>query len=298
MTKRISPRQARKIDHCVLPVEDLQAARERLTLLGFTVAPDGVHPFGTENACVYFDDDSFLEPLAIGQRETAEAAAIAGNVFVARDQAFRFRVGENGFSALVFATEDAAADHARFSRNGMSAGPELAFQRAFVAPDGSEGAASFRLAFAADLRAPDAFFFTCQRVNRPKLDRSALRRHANGALGIAEVVLSEPNPTDFQYLLQEVANQRDVNAHSFGMDVDVEEAKISVLNAAGLRAWFGAERGPERGLRFEAVVFRVSDLDHVRQLLFGKVETRSLGNRLIVAPAPGQGTILAFEAVL
>ena len=59
---------ARRIDHCVLPVADLAGARDRLTRLGFTVAPEGRHPFGTHNACVYFADDTFLEPLAVGDR--------------------------------------------------------------------------------------------------------------------------------------------------------------------------------------------------------------------------------------
>ncbi|MEO1399011.1 MAG: VOC family protein, partial [Pseudomonadota bacterium] len=39
----------RSIDHLVFPVADIGAARERYTQLGFTVAPDGKHPFGTEN---------------------------------------------------------------------------------------------------------------------------------------------------------------------------------------------------------------------------------------------------------
>jgi hypothetical protein len=295
MSDRISPRVSRPIDHCVLPVRDLDQARARLTSLGFTVAPVGVHPFGTENACVFLADGTFLEPLAIGQRETAEAAALAGNAFVARDAAYRFRKGGDGFSALVFGTRDAGADHAQFVRAGMSGGKPLAFSRAFVDRGGLSDTATFRLSFAADMRAPDAFFFTCERVNTPNVDRSALQVHANGAAGIATVVLSEPNPTDFQYILQEVANQRDVEAHSFGMDVETAHGRISVLNADGLKAWFGLDRGPERGLALEAIVFRVADLDATRRALGPDVESATIGGRLVVRPAPGQGATFAFE---
>ena len=167
-------RTARPLDHVVLPVADLAIARERHELLGFKVAPIGVHPFGTENACVFFKDGTFLEPLAIGQRETAEAASLAGNVFTARDAAFRFRKGAEGFSAVVMGSDDAAGDHAQFEKAGISAGGILDFGRDFVTPEGQASRMDFRLAFAADLRSPDSFFFTCQRINVPKADRSAL----------------------------------------------------------------------------------------------------------------------------
>jgi len=77
----------RTIDHIVLPVADINVARERYERLGFTVAPDGKHPFGTENCCVFLEDGTFLEPLGIAQRETCEAKAIKGHTFVANDQA-------------------------------------------------------------------------------------------------------------------------------------------------------------------------------------------------------------------
>ncbi|HET7413662.1 MAG TPA: VOC family protein, partial [Pararhizobium sp.] len=182
------PTGPRPIDHCVLSTADLGVARARLAQLGFAVAPEARHPFGTKNACVFFADGTYLEPLAVAEREACEAAARAGNVFVARDQAFRFRNGDDGFSALAFATGDAAADDEAFRRAGISAGPPLSFARPFQAPSGETTEAGFRLAFAADLRAPDALFFTCERVNALPVDRSALESHGNGVTGISEIV--------------------------------------------------------------------------------------------------------------
>ena len=292
-----SPRQARRIDHCVLPVPDLDTARMRLASLGFTVAPDGLHPFGTENACVYFADDTFLEPLAIAQRETAEAAALKGNVFVARDAAYRFRRGENGFSALVMATDDAAADDRQFRENGMSAGRMLRFSRKAADASGKSGTASFKLAFAADLRAPDAFFFTCERVAAPAIDRSALQRHDNGVTGIAAIVMSESNPSDFQYFLQEVLNQRDVNAHSFGIELVAANGNVAAYTARGLKAWYGIESGCHgRGLRFRAFSVAVKNLDKTEKLLKkNKVACRRIAQRVVVDHAAGQGCVIAFE---
>lgn len=294
----VSPRIPRPVDHLVLPVVDLDTARARLEALGFTVAPIGIHPFGTENACIFFSDDTFLEPLAIGQRETCEVEARNGNVFVARDQAYRFRNGQDGFSALVMGTKDARADHKEFVKSGISAGEILDFSRAFKTPEGKEDTAGFRLAFAADLRAPDVFFFTVERVNTPKVDRTALQTHKNGVVGLREIVLSEVNPTDFQYPLQELVNQRDINAHSFGMDIRAANANITVLTPAGLRSFLGLGAPEnERGLRLQAFVVGVCDLAAVEILLANNnISTEKRGSRLIVHKAPGQGAAIVFEA--
>lgn len=288
--------QRRRLDHLVLPVSTLDTARARLSQLGFTVADDAAHPFGTENACVFFADKTYLEPLSVGERERCEAAARAGNVFVARDQAFRFRRGADGFSAIVVSSEDAAADHERFKDAGFSAGDPLDFSRAMRREDGSEAVASFRLAFAADLRAPDFFAFTCQRIAALPADRDALERHANGAMGIKAVVLSEANPTDFQYLLQTVVDTRNVEAHSFGMDIDCENVRLSVLSPDGMRGFLGCDTsGDERGLRARAIVLTVADLAATEQYLRAShVPFEQRGGRLLVLPAPGQGVLLAF----
>jgi hypothetical protein len=288
----------RPLDHLVLPTLDLSVSQERHERLGFIIAPKGVHPFGTENACVYVADGTFLEPLAIGQRETAEAETLAGNVFTARDAAFRFRKGLEGFSAIVVGSDDAAGDHKQFESAGVSAGKILDFGRDFVTPEGAKARMDFRLAFAADLRSPDSFFFSCQRINVPKADRSKLTAHENGVVSIKTVVMSEPNPTDFQYLLQTVANEREVEAHSFGMDVKLPNATLSVLTHAGLKAFYDLDtHGERRGILMRGIVFGVRDLAQTRHLLSSKaIEFAERGEKLIVKPQAGQGAVYVFEA--
>ncbi len=292
-----SDKAARRIDHLVLPTADLTVSRERLQTLGFTVAENARHPFGTENACVYFADGTYLEPLAVAQRETCEEAALSGNVFVARDLAFRFRRGEDGCSALVLRTQDAAQDRQSFLRSGLSAGDNLRFSRPYTTANGETAEASFELAFAADLRAPDIFFFTVQRLNPLDINRAALLKHVNGVTGIRQVILSEHNPSDFQYLLQAVTGQRDVNAHSFGLEIAADNGEICVFNTAGLKGFFGIDDGlTERGLRIRAVVLAVDGVDQLSSRFERDgVVFRSHGKRLIVPPAPGQGLHLVFE---
>lgn len=292
-----SPHQVRSVDHPVLPVEDLSIARARYQTLGFTVAPDAAHPFGTENCCVHFRDGTMLEPLAVGRRETCEAAALRGNTFVRRDQAYRFRQGEPGFSALALGSEDARADDAAFREAGFGGGQMVRFSRRVRNPEGENGEATFELAFAADDRAPDAFFFTCARIRVPDVDLSALQRHENGAAGIAEIVLSEVNPTDFQYPIQHILGQREVHSHSFGIELRAANATVSVLTPDGLKAWYGADAPrQQRGLLFQAVVLAADSLEQTADILReGGIGFERIGPRLVVQPAPGQGAILAFE---
>ncbi|MFZ1814444.1 MAG: VOC family protein [Rhizobiaceae bacterium] len=294
-----TPHKARAVDHLVLPVESLAASRRRYEQLGFSVARDAIHPFGTENACVFFKDGTYLEPLAIEKRGKCEDAARRGNVFVARDQAYRFRKGANGFSAISFRSADAAKDHKHFVKLGMSAGKILKFGRIFDDGKGNKARGEFRLAFAGDLRAPDCFFFTCERLNVPAVDRSALEKHANGAVSMKEIALSEVNPTDFQYLLQEVTGEREVNAHSFGMEIRTANANIAAYTAAGMKAWFGNSTGcgHGRGLQAKAIVLGVRDVSKTRSILeMNGVSFRMTGDRIVVDPDAGQGAMIAFEA--
>jgi len=294
-----SPRTPRPLDHLVLPVEDLDTARARHSALGFIVAADALHPFGTENACVFFEDGTYLEPLAIASREDCEEAARKGNVFVARDQAYRFRRGDSGFSALVVGSKDADADHDRFVELGMSGGEMLEFSRPMKLADGSELTASFKLSFAADLRTPDFFGFAVERINVPAADRSALTAHDNGVVGISEIILSEPNPTDFQYFIQELACNREVDANSFGMSIELDGTTITVFNKAGLETHLGVtDPSRERGLTGRAVVYKVRDLDAFASLLLkNDIPVRQVAGKLIVDPAPGQGAYYCFEEI-
>lgn len=280
----------RPIDHLVLPTADLGVARARLAKLGFTVAPDGLHPFGTANCCVYLPDGTFLEPLAVADPTKAEIAAMRGNVFVARDRAWRYRRGEEGFSALVFGTADADADHQEFARAGISAGDELAFSRPFLDASGRKDTASFKLAFAADLRAPDAFFFTCQRVNAPAVDRSALQRHENGAQRIKAIILEAPEPSDFAAFLQEVVCVRATRDQA-GLTFAAGNGEIRVRAGA-------TDKRPNPGLLLTSVAFGVESLEKVARLLqAGGVDHTAGDGRIVVAAGPGQGAGFIFEEV-
>jgi len=288
---------ARAIDHLVLPTASLAGARRRLTQLGFTVAPDAEHPFGTGNACVFLPDGTYLEPLATVSEQKLFEAMAKSNVFASRQLAFQFRRGVDGFSAVVFATDDAAADHARFQENGWSAGPMLEFARDFVDAAGNRDKASFRLAFAGDPRAPDCLLFTCQRVNAPKVDRHALEQHANGVVRLRAVVVAAPQPWDFGPWVTAASGATVTEILPDGTYVfAAANADLLMMQNQTLQRNFGPLSSGDQGLEARAVVFGVDNLRETKEyLLANKVECETLHGRLIVLPAPGQGAIFAFE---
>lgn len=278
------------VDHCVLPTATLGAARERLEALGFTVAPDARHPFGTANCCVFFEDGSYLEPLAVADRAAAQAAADADNTFVLRDRLFRLHSGEEGFSALVLRTQDAAADHARFVEQGISAGPPLSFSRPMVDRDGVRGEASFRLAFAAP-DSPACFFFTCERVAMPATGARLSQGHDNGALGIAKVLaVAGERQDDAAFLARLFAGAGDVQDWSLG------DAVFSLLAPREARRLYGIETGGEKRLRLAGIVFRVRETAVLLQrLAVAKIAHTVHEGSIVVPPAPGQGAHFIFE---
>lgn len=284
----------RPLDHLVLPVAGLDAARDRLTQLGFTVAPDGVHPFGTANCCVFFSDGTFLEPLDVADLALAQRHAAAGNVFTRHALQFRSRNGTEGFSALVFGTPNAARDHDAFVDRGMSAGDILYFERDFVAADGLRDRAAFRLAFAASTIAPDCLFFTCERVAVPKGDRSALLSHSNGVTGIAQVLMSAPDPSAVAGFLEEVSGAAAGKVDG-GIALHFGHFELRILTPSALAGQTGLppDDGPEP--RFRAVAFAGADVETLEvKLNDAGVDCHTAPAGLVVPPRQGQGCAFTF----
>ncbi|MDP9838043.1 catechol 2,3-dioxygenase-like lactoylglutathione lyase family enzyme [Neorhizobium huautlense] len=289
------------IDHIVLPTSSLDRARRRLSLLGFTVAADAAHPFGTGNTCVFMGDGTYLEPLSVVDAGLYERAIAAGNVFVAEDRHARAVMGDEGFSAIALATKDARSDHERFSRAKLSGGEMLEFSRLVRLPDGSEKLARFRLAFATRGDTDSFGVFTCQRLDPLPADRAALERHENGVSGLAEIVLvSEDAMAACVERLQIMFNGAADSAADSHHVFSASNAVVTLFSTSAFKAEFAADAGfaalPVPRLTGAAIVFRVSDLTVTRAVLAANdVAFMDKGSRIVVAPAPGQGAVFAFE---
>lgn len=188
----------RAIDHLVLAVRDLDRAAGIWRGLGFTLTPRAMHEdrMGTSNRLAQFGGRNFVELLEVDRPDRLQPHDLVGNppFYGFGDHNRRFLARREGLSMLVFASDDARADLARFQAAGLSTAAPFDFERQAVLPDGSRVTVSFSLAFAWSDAMPDVGFFACQNRAQRYFWKPDYQRHENGATGIAAVYLVSPEP--------------------------------------------------------------------------------------------------------
>ena len=257
-------------------VRDLDAAADMYRRLGFTVGARNAHPWGTHNRIVQFSG-FFIELLTV-----AEPEKIPPPEPHVRMQ----KVLESG---------GAAQDAEGFRAAGIGAFDPFHFEREARSPDGSRVTVGFSLAFAADPKAPDISFFTCEQHHPENFWNPQFQRHANTASEIAGAVLVAKNPTDHHIFLSVFVGERDLQVSSGGMTVRTPRGAIQVRNPAGFSNDYGIEPPDvSRGARLAAIRLRVGDGAMLRELLGrGGIEAAEQAGGLIVGPV--RGAVLIFE---
>jgi hypothetical protein len=281
------------IDHLVLPVTTLALARSRLTSLGFTVAPDARHPFGTGNCCVFFANRTYLEPVTIVDRTVADEAAANGVFFVRRIKRFTERQGE-GFAMLALNSNDAEADRAFFEQAGIIAGPTFRFSRMAALPDGGEREIGVVLAYAEHPGASDATLFTCQHLAAEVLFQAPYLAHPNGAVGVGSVIAVAENPGDYRALISAVTGVADLIETPSGLEAALGGQTLCILTPDAYRERFGlTPPDAKRGMLLAACDMLVADLD--RAIGYAGPTAMRQAGRIVVPPGPGLGMALAFR---
>jgi catechol 2,3-dioxygenase-like lactoylglutathione lyase family enzyme len=122
-----------RIDHVMICVPDLQQGVEQYTRLGFNVHAGGVHPGkGTHNALAYNDED-YVELLAI--RDEAEATA-AASWSTSGTPLTAFIAAGGGIRYVVIQSDDLSADVTAMRERGVDVSD--AMDGARRTPSGSE----------------------------------------------------------------------------------------------------------------------------------------------------------------
>lgn len=168
------------IDHAIIGVADLDAARDQYRRLGFAVTDRGRHVgWGTANYCVMFDHD-YLELLGL-----IDPAAFTNGLD-------RFLADGEGGLGVVFATPDAEASHALLGSAGLVA-PENALRELGRViengPDGQPVDLSFRNVHLAEGATPGLSAFLCQHLTPEKMRRPEWVAHPNTARGIISATI-------------------------------------------------------------------------------------------------------------
>lgn len=283
----------RPIDHVVLSLPDLDQACRRFGDLGFQTTPVARHNFGTENVIIPFSNGTFIEPLAIGDADDIAAYQNKRHPFVVRDQAYRYRHGgesfAGGFSMLVFSGDDVKKDRKLFRRAGLNTGKISRVKRPGL---------NIRTTFAMDERANDCTLFICERGDGVVEFDEHLTSHANGAIRLSRVVMVDDHPGDFCQYLGVVSGRQDPVQTDWGFDFALANGLLSIITPDGLKNEYGIDlTSPllRNGPRLVTYDVAVRSLDATAMMLAEKgIHASQVGNRVVVANAPGQGTALAF----
>jgi catechol 2,3-dioxygenase-like lactoylglutathione lyase family enzyme len=170
----------RQLDHVVFVVRDLRAAIDDYRRRGFTVTPGGEHADGmTHNAIVPFADGSYLELVAfhdLGQSLTHPWWNIAAD--------------GGGLADFALLSDDIAADTAALA--DLVKIP--AQQGGRITPSGVE--LTWRTAV---LKPPLPFIIEDLTPREFRVPGGAAADHANGAVGIASVVIGTTDLADTEW---------------------------------------------------------------------------------------------------
>ena len=287
--------EARAVDHLVLPFPNLRDARDFFARLGFTVAPDAVHPFGTGNACVFFADGTYLEPLAVVDAESYRSARRHGNLFVERHAEAIGAVPAPGISAAALKSRDALADRQRLTRAGVGELRLVEFERSFRGEDGPARTLSFRLAFACQPGDAQATFFFCEPRHGAAPNRERLAAHPNGARGISRLVLVASDPAPVSHWLADVVDgrARQVSDEEFSIDGPVG---IEILTAGACAVRYAATiDAGAAGLLMAGVVLAVAELAVPRALFESRTIPFGVAGERITVGLPSEQGFIAFE---
>ena len=273
------------IDHAVVMVKDLDQAAENYKRLGFTVSPRGTHSahMGSGNYTIMFHPD-YMELLGVLTPTEHNAPA----------RAFLERSGE-GIERIAFTAVDSAdgAEEIR-ARGYVPIGP-TDFERPVTMPNGTVSAARFRTFQWPTAEAPGGVrIFACQHKTRETVWIPELMKHANGAKRLKQVLIVTPDPAQDAAHLSRMID-RDGKAEADGgvtVPSGGDRADFVFLTRDQLgKRYPGVSLAglPERG---GAGLVIAADLAAAEKAL-GTTGVRS-ANGVVVPPASGNGTLLAF----
>lgn len=290
----MAARSKRGIDHLVLCVRDLDAARRTYMRLGFNLTPRATHPFGTGNSLAQFHGN-FLELLTVVDPARIAPPAADAFSFAAYNQEFLQR--REGLSMLVFESADARADRAAFARAGLTTYPTFDFSRKARLPDGSDATVAFSLSFVTDERMPEAVFFACQQHAPQYFWKPDYQLHANGAVAVVETMMVADEPAALAGLFAGLQDEAAVRLVDGGLEVATARGRVTVLAPAQAEERFPGLplRGAPASPHFVGYRVAVRDLDGLRlRYDASDVRYRPMSGAIQIAPDIGYGTYIEF----
>ncbi|NWH08407.1 MAG: VOC family protein [Alphaproteobacteria bacterium] len=245
-------------DHAVIAVRDLKAASRDFERMGFRLTPEAEHEgIGTANRCIMFPG-TYIELLGVTDPQKASTRLIA---------ALADR-GDGGIG-LAYASANADATAAALMDAGLAIDGPADLSRPLDL-DGERNVVRFRNIRLPDLPPASIAQFTCHHVT-PELTRARheWELHANGADGLAEIVLSAEEPSQLRAPYARLFGEARLREAPHGFVVRLENMAIAVMTPVGIETRLtvkGARNQPSPPA-IAALSIRVKEVDAAGAML-------------------------------
>lgn len=270
------------ISHAIMWVRDLETAATQYRRLGFSLSQYYLHPkaVGTANYNMMFKDD-YLE-LLTGIEDNPRN----------RQRLVRLDAEGDGLKDMSLLTKDADAAFKWVRAAGLNCMPVYDHHR----PEGNEDA-RFRIIYMPpDQLLPVLGFHVCQRLSTELMWRSANTVHVNGAIGVAGIVLSAPDPAVLASPYAKLFGVEPRKEADGSLSVQAGKAKLRFALPSRIAELFPDVRFKPQPPFAASLEFSVDDASKSRSVLTAaKVPHRSAADGTVeVPPEDACGVVLRF----
>lgn len=270
------------LDHVIIGVTDLEAARADYRRLGFVTAPIGHHEGrATSNYCIMFPD-TYLELLGILRPELDSGP-------LAEELATR---GE-GLQRLALGTPDADAARADLEAAGLHPDGPHDLARPSDEPKGIVRFRNLQIPWS---ETADVRMFLCGHKTPELMRRPDWMEHPNGAVGFAGITVVASDPQPVGAAMQKVFGDGTVEATSYGRLVKTGRGTIAVSTPDRFDEMHPGAAVPDLPLpSFYGLRIAVKSPDATAAHLKGEgILAERVGGAIRVAPEQARGVLLEF----
>jgi hypothetical protein len=275
------------IDHTLVGVRDLEAARTAWQRLGFTVTPRGRHiGWGTGNYCIMLAR-GYIELLGI-----VDAGQFSNELD-------RFLETREGLMGLAFGTDDAVACAAALRQAGIAADGPTDLKRLLELPDGNV-TPEFALVHLPKDATPALSAFVCQHLTPQLVRRPAWLAHRNGATALLGITVAVEQPRVLVPAWRKLFGDKAVRADAKAMIVETGAGRLLFATPETLAERYRAVAPlPDHASPWAvAMTLGVADLAQCRaRLEAGGFAPQPLSDGLALPPTAATGLYLEFVAL-
>lgn len=237
------------VDHSIVGVDDLEAARRSFENLGFTVTPRGRHiEWATANYCIMFGNE-YVELLGI----VDPTGYTAGLDTILAEQ------GE-GILKLAFRSQDAERTRRYFDERGLAPDPVRELSRELELPEGTV-LPEFSLLHPKAPALPGLSGFVCQHRTPELVWQPHWQAHRNTATGVRSYTILADDPSVLAEGWLRIFGARAVRRNGAGLYVETGTSRLDFLPFGQLPSAFeGLEFGNTRSGRILGMTVTVTDL--------------------------------------